>query len=453
MKLSKKVDAISGPIIPKIINYTIPVILSTLLQSMFQAVDMVVLGNMADSTAVASVGATSTIIALLLNSFVGFSSGIKVLVARFIGSKEKDKLKRTVDTTMLLALILGAFVMLLSWVAAPLFLTLTDCPEECYKGALVYMRIYLMFAPTVLIYNFGSAIIKANGDTKRPLYYMVLGGMLNAILNVILCLVLEEKVAAVAISTAASNLVGAVCVLVHLAKMKEIFSFSFKKIKWNNKAFGQLFSLGGPIALYNMLFPLANLQITAAVNSYGVSAVAGNGASNTMQSLSGAVHSSFAASTGVFIGQNLGAEKTDRVKKSFFHCLWISFVFAFIFGIFFYRTGRFWLGFIVPDDPVAVEYAMISMEHIIQFYFIAAVNGVLGQFIQSFGYSFLSSLNSVVFVLGFRVFWMNLVYPHIESFRGLMFCYTVSWTLLMITNIIMVSVVYRRYTKGKYKRF
>jgi len=420
---------------------------------MFHAVDMVVLGNMADSTAVAAVGATSPITALLLNSFVGFSSGIKVLVARFIGSGERDKLKRTIDTSMLLAVIFGGITILMSIVVAPFFLNIINCPEECYGGALTYLRIYLLFAPTSLIYNFGAAIIRANGDTQRPLYYMVISGVLNALLNVILCLCLEQKVAAVAIATAVSNLVGAICVVIHLSKMKGLISFSIKGIRWNNNAVKQIFSLGGPIALYNMLFPLANLQISSAVNSYGVSATAGVGASNTMQSLSGSIHSSFAASTGVFVGQNLGARNRERVKKCFFHCLWISFAFGLVFGTFFYRTGRFWLGFIIPDDPTAIEYALVSMEHIIQFYFIAAINGVLGQFIQTFGYSLLSTTNSVVFVLGFRVFWMNIVYPHIESFRGLMFCYTVSWTLMMISNIIMATVIYKRYNKGKYRKF
>ena len=402
----KTVDARQGAIIPKIIMYSVPVILSTLIQSLFNAVDMVVLGNMADSVSVASVGATSTIVSLIVNSFFGFSSGIKILIARFIGENSADKIKKTVDTTIILGLSLGVLISIAGWIASPYFLEMTNCPEECFKGALLYIRIYLLAAPAILLYNFGSAIISASGDTQRPLYYMVFCGLLNVVLNIILCFVLEQKVAAVAVATALSQILGAVLVLIRLFKADELIRLRLRSMKFSLLALKKIFVLGAPIALSNALFPLANLQILTAVNSYGVSALAGNSASNTLQTISNAFHAGISSTTSVFIGQNLGAQKHDRVKKVFFHCLWMNFTIGLVEGLFFYHTGRFWLGFILADDAAAIDYAMISVGHIIRFYFIAALNGVLAHFIQAFGYSTLSSANSIFCVFVFRMIWM-----------------------------------------------
>ena len=451
MLLAKKIDAKQGAIIPKIILYSVPVILSTLVQSLFNAVDMVVLGNMADDVSVASVGATSTIVSLLITSFFGFSSGIKVLIARFIGEGSAEKIKKTVDTTVILGIALGLILSIVGWIASPIFLNLTNCPEECFAGALTYMRIYLLSAPAIILYNFGSAIITANGDTQRPLYYMLFCGLLNVVLNVILCIVLKQKVAAVAIATAASQILGAVLVVIRLCRIDDLIKLKLASMRFDITALKKIVVLGAPIALSNALFPLANLQILAAVNSYGPMALAGNSASHTLQTISSPFHAGISATTAVFMGQNLGAQKHDRVKKSFFNCLWISFFVGLAEGLFFYHTGRFWLGFII-DDPIAIDYAMIGIEHIIQFYFIAALNGVLSHALQAFGYSTLSSANSIFCVFVFRMIWMNFIYPYIESFRGLMFCYTVSWLLMLIANLIFITIIYQRYKKGKYKK-
>lgn len=452
MLLAKKVDARHGSIIPKIIMYSVPVILSTLVQSLFNAIDMVVLGNMADSVSVASVGATSTIVSLIVNSFFGFSSGIKILIARFIGENSEEKIKKTVDTTIILGFILGALITVAGWIAAPHFLVATNCPDECFSGALIYLRIYLLSAPAVLLYNFGSAIISANGDTQRPLYYMFFCGILNVVLNIILCLLLEKKVAAVAIATSASQILGATLVIIRLCKIDDVIKLKIRSIKFSIIALGKIFTLGAPIALSNALFPLANLQIITAVNSFGVSALAGNSASNTLQTIANAFHAGITSTTGVFIGQNLGAEKHDRVKRVLFHCIWMNFTVGLVEGIFFTSTGRFWLGFILGDDSVAIDYAMINVNHIIRFYFMSALFGVLGQFVQAFGYSFLSSANSIVCVFVFRMIWMKWIYPLFNSFEALMLCYTVSWALLLFTYTIMSLIIYVRYKKGKYRR-
>jgi len=448
---SNRIDATSGAIVPQILRYSYPLILSTLVQSLFSAVDVAVLGNMADSNAVASVGATGAVTSLLVNAFVGFSSGTKILLARFIGARDQEKIRSTADTAVLLSLLCGLLVAALGWVLSPAILRLTNCPDSCFDGATLYLRIYFTAAPAILLYNFCSSILTASGNTRSPLLYMLLGGGLNLVLNVILCLILPNKVLAVAIATAASQLLGAVLTLTRLCSGKDAVRLHPLRMKWSGHALLKILTQGLPIGLVNVLYPLANLQIQSALNSYGVAAIAGNSASATLENVSNACHANLSAATGVFMGQNLGAQQHDRVKRTLFHGLWLAPLTGLVIGLSMYLSGRFWLNLILPGDTAAADFAMVRMGCILAFHFVAGFNGVLSHFLQSFGYAFLSSLNSIVCVLGFRFVWMTWVYPRHENFFMLMVCYLISWLLMLTTNFCMSAVVYTRYRKGHYK--
>lgn len=452
MIAARKIDATNGPVVPQIIRYSIPLILSTLVQSLFNAVDVAVLGNMADSGAVASVGATSSIISLIVNSFVGISSGVKVLLARFVGERSREKARVTVDSAVILAVVLGLFISVLGWIGAPWFLQLTNCPQNCYDGALLYIRIYVSAAPAILLYNFCSAILMTAGNTRSPMCYMLAGGVLNLVLNILLCLVMPNKVAAVAVATVASQLLGAALTLLRLCRGEGMIQLHIRGLNCNFAILGKILFFGCPVALSSALYPIATLQIQSAINSYGVSAIAGCSAAGTLENVTNAFINSLAPATGVFIGQNLGAEKHQRVRQSFFNGLWLNALTGGVVGSFLYLTGRFWLGLILPGDPEAMDYAMVKMQCIILFQGIAGLNGVLTQFLENFGYSILTSINAIICVLIFRVIWMNCVYPHFQNFFMLMVCFTVSWMLMLTFNLVMTSIVYSRYRKGKYKR-
>lgn len=452
MAAVKRIDATQGPIASQILLYSYPLILSTLVQSLFNAVDVAVLGNMADSVAVASVGATGAVTSLLVNAFVGFSAGAKILLARFVGERSQEKIQRAADTAVLLSVACGLTVALLGWFLSPAILTVTKCPADCYDGALLYLRVYFFAAPAILLYNFCGSVLTAAGNTRSPLVYMLAGGVLNVVLNIVLCLILPNKVLAVALATAASQLLGAVLTLLRLCSGKDPVKLTLRKMRWDMATFGKILLQGLPIGLVNVLYPLANLQIQAALNSFGPSAIAGNIASATLENVSNACIGNLGAGTGVFIGQNLGAQRHDRVKRAFFTGLWMTALAGAVVGGSLYLSGRFWLRLIVPGDAAAVEFAMVRMGFILAFHFISGTNCVLSQFLQNFGYSFLSSANSIACVLGFRIVWMNWVYPRFQTFPMLMCCFLVSWTLMMITNIAMVAVVYVRYRKGHYKK-
>lgn len=448
---ANRIDATRGAIVPQILRYSYPLILSTLVQSLFSAVDVAVLGNMADSTAVASVGATGAVTSLLVNAFVGFSSGTKILLARFIGARDQKKIRSTADTAVLLSLLCGLLVAVLGWILSPTILHLTNCPESCFDGATLYLRIYFTAAPAILLYNFCSSILTAAGNTRSPLLYMLLGGGLNLVLNIILCLILPNKVLAVAIATAASQLLGAALTLTRLCGGKDAVRLQPLRMRWSGHALLKILTQGLPIGLVNVLYPLANLQIQSALNSYGVAAIAGNSASATLENVSNACHANLSAATGVFMGQNLGAQQHDRVKRTLFHGLWLAPLTGLVIGLSMYLSGRFWLNLILPGDTEAADYAMVRMGCILAFHFVAGFNGVLSHFLQSFGYAFLSSLNSIVCVLGFRFVWMTWIYPRHENFFMLMVCYLISWLLMLTTNFCMSAVVYARYRKGHYK--
>ena len=451
MFLSKKnVDATKGDLLPLIFAYTIPLIISTLIQSFFHAVDIAVLGNMADNNAVASVGATSAITSLVVHTFVGLSAGTKIILARFIGMRDVVWTRKTVNTSLLTALWTGVIVAGVGYFFAPYFLQVTNCPAECFDGALVYIRIYLLGAPAILLYNYGSAILTAAGDTQRPLYYIIAGGLLNVVLNIILCLILPEKVMAVAIATIASQALGAILVIRRLCIMEGVCHLELRQMSFSLSALGKILRYGAPVALTHMLYPLSNLQIQSAINSFGPAAIAGSSAEGTLESIPSAFGSSFSSTTAVFMGQNIGADKPERVRKSFWLCTLIGTGISLVIGLFIYFTGEFWLSLLVDGD--AISYGMIRMFYLMLFYFIAIAKGCVSHAIQVYGYPLADTIVSVAGVLLFRAVWMELVYPHYETFDNLMFCFLISWTVTLLVNMIILTFVSSRYKRGIYKR-
>lgn len=453
MIATRRIDATQGNLVPQLISYSLPLILSTLVQNLFSAVDVAVLGNMASSQAVAAVGATTSIVNLLVNLFVGMASGVKILLARFLGERSEEKLHKTADTAVLLSVYGGIIVAALGWCFAPAFLRLTNCPEDCFDGAALYLRVYLTAAPGILLYNYASSILTASGNPRSPLFYMLLGGGLNVVLNILLCLILPNKVLAVALATAASQLLGAFLCLRRLCSGQEQIRLQLRRLRWSGTFFRKILAQGLPLGLTAILYPLGSLQIQGALNSYGASAIAGNSASINLENISSAFHSGIGTSAGFFMGQNLGAQKHDRVKNSLFHSIWLAIFVAVVIGNGIYATGRFWLKLILPDDPAAWEFAMIRGSYILAFSFIAATNNVLTHLIQAFGYSSLCSINSIVNVLGFRVVWMTWIYPLAPTFDRLMACFFVSWLLMLLFNIVTSLVIFLRYRKGRYKQF
>ncbi len=452
MKMTR-VDATQGSLVRSIFMFAIPLFLTTLLQSLFNAVDLAVLGNMADISSVASVSATGSITSLLVNTFVGLSSGIKVILARQIGAGHKKDIENTIGMALILPVLIGTVAAVIGFLLAPSFLKWTNCPPDCMEGAVIYLRLYLIASPAILLYNFGSSILTASGDTQRPLYYMLACGLLNVVLNILLCLVLTQKVMAVAVATAISQVLGAVLVVYRLFRMDGICKVVLAKIRWNTQAFISILRYGVPLMISQMLYPICNLQIQSGINVIGVSAMAGNSAATTLETLVSSANGAFSTATTTFMGQNIGAQKIDRVKKSFYYTLGFGIAISLVLSLFFYLTGNFWLGFILTDDVAAYDYAYIRMRCVLMIYAVATINNCCSHAIQAFGYPLYGSCASIICVFAFRMLYLNFIYPHVApSFLYLMLSYTISWSLLMIAQIGGFIFFYRRFLKGKYRK-
>ena len=452
---AKSIDATEGRILPKIFLYAIPLILSTLIQQLFNAVDLVVLGNMADDIAVASVGATTSIVALLVTSFVGLASGTRVVLARQIGARDNENVRKTTDTSLILAVGIGVVLAIVGFLAAPWFLRITNCPEECLEGALIYIRIYVCAAPFILFYNFGASAVTASGDTQRPLYYVMIGGVTNIVLNIILCLILPQKVVAVAVATVASQVICAFLIGKRMLVMEGPCRVVVKEMRFFMSALGNILRFGLPMMLTNALFPLSNLQIASAINSFGYLATAGNSAASIIETVLSATSGPFGTTAATFIGQNIGAQKPHRVKKSFYQCLLWSVLIGGTIGVLTFFTGKLWLGLIVGQgNSIAIKFGMVRMSCTTLFYIVNCVNAVYANALQAHGYSSFSAINSIFCVFIFRIIWMQGLYPlcsempTYERFFVVTVCFIVSWVLRMIVNLIAFGVVRLKYSRG-----
>ena len=450
----KNVDMLNGNLLGAIIRFSIPIILIGLIQNLFNAVDMVVLGQMADTYAVASVGATGVILGLLVNVFLAISQGAKVVLARYLGAGDEERVKKTVSTSMITGLLLGIFSAVIGMALAKPFLILTDCPADCMEGALLYMRIYIAAAPAIMLYNFGTSVLTVSGESQRPLYYMIAAGLLNVILNFVLCLILPQKVVAVAVATVASQVLGAILVLNRLAHVEGNCHFTFRRLSWSRSSFRRLMSNGLPMALNSALYPVANLQSQAATNSFGSAVIAGNAASASIEVLVGTAGGSpWGAAATTFVGQNIGAGKKDRVKKTILYCLGLGVVIGGILGVIGYLFSEPLASLYVGNDQAAIAAAQVRMRYVLLPYGICAFFGIVNHVIQAFGYASFTAAVNIICVLLFRVFWMAVIYPLDPTFDTLCLCYLVSWCLTLLTcGSFLLYLYFGRFKKGKIKK-
>ena len=455
MLKKSKVDITGGPILKTIIIFVIPIILGSLVQVAFNAADLIVVGNMGDEAAVASVGAVSPITALLVNSFIGFSVGINAVLARAIGQRDEKRSVKVVSTSVIFSLALGAILMIGCFMFSEPLLRVTNCSEECIGGAKLYMDIYAIGIPAILLYNFSGAVIRSTGDTVKPFLYLVISGIVNVALNVVLCFVLDNKVAAVAIATTASQFVGAVLTFVHLLRLEGVCKFDFKCISFSWQELSAIVKVGAPCAFNSALFSLSNVQMYSAINSYGTAATAGNAAAGNIETLIGAFTTGFNTATVPFVGQNVGANKQERVRRSIMWCLVLSGVISLVSSVTLYAFGEYALALYIPDSPDGIAFGLSRMKFVLLFYVVAAVYNIFVSALQAFGYSFIPMMNSIITVLGFRVLWLELIYPRLDAVKhtidNVYMCYTISWTLSLIAHFTMFIIIYTRYRKGKVK--
>lgn len=436
-------DMCNGPIFKKLLIFALPLMLSGILQLLFNAADIVVVGKFTGSHALAAVGSTGALINLFVNVFIGFSIGTNVLVAQYFGARDEKNLQETVHTSILLGIVGGFILIVAGIVFAKPMLEWMDTPDNVLEHAVLYMRIYFVGMPAMLVYNFGAAILRAIGDTKRPLYYLLSAGVINVVLNLFFVIVLDMGVAGVATATVASQVVSAVLIVRCLMQSEGIYRLNLHELKLHRKKLVRIVQIGLPAGLQGAVFSLSNVLIQSSVNSFGSVAMAGNTAAGNIE---GFVYTSMNAiyQTALsFTSQNVGGGRQDRIPKIIFQCMAIVIVIGAVMGNLAYQCGPFLLG-IYSSDPEVIQFGMSRMQIICQWYFLCGIMDVAVGILRGLGYSVIPMLVSLTGACGLRVLWIFTVFAWKHSLFVLYLSYPITWIVTFTVHLICLLVIWKR---------
>lgn len=443
MKKSYEMDMCNGSIFKKLLIFALPLMLSGILQLLFNAADIVVVGKFTGSHALAAVGSTGALINLFVNVFIGFSIGTNVLVAQYFGARDEKNVQETVHTSILLGIVGGFILIVAGIVFAKPMLEWMDTPDNVLEHAVLYMRIYFVGMPAMLVYNFGAAILRAIGDTKRPLYYLLSAGVINVVLNLFFVIVLDMGVAGVAAATVASQVVSAVLIVRCLMQSEGIYRLNLHELKLHRKKLIRIVQIGLPAGLQGAVFSLSNVLIQSSVNSFGSVAMAGNTAAGNIE---GFVYTSMNAiyQTALsFTSQNVGGGRQDRIPKIIFQCMAIVIVIGAVMGNLAYQCGPFLLG-IYSSDPEVIQFGMSRMQIICQWYFLCGIMDVAVGILRGLGYSVIPMLVSLTGACGLRVLWIFTVFAWKHSLFVLYLSYPITWIVTFTVHLICLLMIWKR---------
>ena len=453
MTRTKEPQITEGPIFSALIRFAIPIMLTQLIQILFSAVDISVLGHMAGTDAVASVGTTASITGIMIGLFSGFGTGLNIILARFVGARDSVRTKRAVSTSILLAGVFGIVLMVVGFFFSPLILRWIDCPPECMEGATLYLRIYLLSAPSILIYNFGSAVIRVAGDAKSPMYYIIAAGGLKVVLNCSLCLLMSNKVAAVAISMLISQMFSAFLVVFHLVRIKGDCRLDLRHLCFDLKILKLIILYGFYSSLTNTSYYIPNLIIQSSINSFGAAAITGNTAATNLEAMFRCVFYGFTVAAAVFVGQNLGAERYDRVRTiiryGFLFCGISSIALSTVAYVFAEPLLRLYIGGSGPAVEAALYYGKARVIYVQLLSVLDALNYFMAQVLTTAGYPFVHTIGILVSDIAARVFWMLVLLPKHHTIEFLYLCYPVSRFLFTIVLVVAFVIFWRKLRAGR----
>lgn len=444
----------SGSIFKNIVKYTIPIILTGWLQLLFNAADLIVIGWFRGSGSVAAVGATGALTNLIVNLFIGLSVGGGVTVAQALGAGNNKDASEAVHTSVLVALISGVWLTFVGVMFSENFLILMGTPEgELLEGASLYMRIYFCGIIFSMLYNFGSAILRAAGDTRSPLKFLLIAGVINVALNVAFVALLGMDVDGVALATAISQAVSAILVLCALAKRTDACCLDIKKVRIHGKALLKILKIGLPAGLQSSLFSISNVIIQSSVNSFGETYISGSAASGSIEGFCYIAMNSFQQTAMNFCGQNYGAGDIKRVKRITWICLLTVAAVGFILGNLIYLFGESLLGIYIVDSEAAIKCGMERMKYMLIPYFLCGIMDTVTGAMRGIGYSFIPMIVSIIGVCGMRIVWIYTVFarPEYHSFAGLFISYPISWLLTFMVIFIAFVIVINKKQRQKEK--
>jgi len=441
-----KVNMCEGPVFKKIIVYTLPIILTGILQLLFNAADLIIVGRFRGSDSVAAVGATSAIINLIINLFIGLSVGVSVSTAQGIGANHDDDVSKTVHTAIPTAIVSGIILTVVGVCCSEFFLTLMGTPDNIIGLSTTYMQIYFCGITATMVYNFGSAILRAAGDTVSPLIFLVIAGVINVILNIFFVTVLSMNVEGVALATAISQTVSAVLVVVALMKRTDACKLNLKKMKFHLKQLKRIVRIGLPAGIQGSLFSISNVLIQSSVNSFGSVVMSGNAAAQNIEGFIYITMNSFHQTAVNFTGQNFGACKFDRIKKILIITLLSVSAVGLILGIAAVLTAKPLLSIYITDSAEAIKYGVIRLQYICITYLLCGIMDVMTGMLRGIGSSFAPMIISVLGVCGMRIGWICTLFqiPEFHSIESLYISYPVSWTITFIVELIVFLIFFRK---------
>jgi len=445
-----QIDMLHGPLAHKILVFAMPLAASSILQQLFNSADVAVVGRFAGSQALAAVGGNGMVINLLINLFVGLSVGANVVIAKYIGQGKEKEANETVHTVMAVAFLSGFFLMALGLFASKPILELMNTPPDVINLAVLYLRIYFLGMPFIMVYNFGAAVLRSTGDTKRPLYCLFISGIINVCLNLFLVIVFRMGVAGVGIATVISNGVSAGLVLSFLLKEKGVTHLCLKQLKINKTHLMKVVKIGAPAGLQSTVFSLSNVCIQTAVNSFGSSAVAGSAAAANFEMFTYYVTNSFAQATVTFTSQNYGAGEYGRCRKIFRLSMGLGILFTGIMSTAFVLTRAYVLR-IYTVDPAALEYAVVRVCMVESLTCLVVTYEIAGAALRGMGNSLLPAILTVIGCCAFRIVWILTVFRAERSFGRLMIVYPFTWVLT--GTMVVASYLLIRKKKEKQKDF
>lgn len=434
--MSSRMDMINGSLGDKIIQYTIPLAVTGVLQQLFNAADLAVVGHFSGKEAMAAVGSNAPVIGLLVNLFVGISLGSNVIIAKAIGQGDDERISKAVHTSVIVALLGGLFLAVMGELLAPGIVKMLDVPGDVYPLAVKYLRIYLAGMPVILLYNFEAAIFRSCGNTQTPLIALVVSGILNVVLNLFFVLGLGMDVDGVATATVLSNLVSSAILFVALMKTELAIQINLRKLRVYVDVLGQILRIGIPAGIQGMIFSFANIIIQSAVNSLGTTVMAASSAAFNLEVFSYYIINSFGQACTTFVGQNYGAGKGDRCRKALKLCLLQSLVSTAAVSVLILLLSHPLLS-IFNTDPDVIATAQIRLKYIFFAYLFSFAQEVLSGYLRGFGVSFIPAACAIIGICGVRLTWIFTVFRQAPSFATIMQVYPIS---LGITAAVILIV-------------
>ena len=444
MKKNKyEIDMCNGPIMPRLISFSIPLMLSGILQLMFNAVDIVVVGKFSGSLALAAVGSTTALINVFTNLFIGISLGANVLSARFYASGRNKEMSETVHTSIALALISGILMALVGLVFSRSALELMGTPADVIDQSALYIRIYFMGMPFFMLYNYGAAILRSVGDTKRPLLFLIISGIVNAVLNMILVICFHLDVEGVAIATVAAQMISCVLVLRCLYRSEGSYQLRFSRLTLKWVYLKQIFQVGIPAGLQSTVINFSNALLQSSVNSFGSVAMAGYTAANNIFGFLYAAANSVTQACMSFTSQNYGIGKLKRMDKVLINCMILTVGISLTLGCGAYFFGPELLK-IYTDEPDVIRCGMEILSFTTVPYFFCGIMDLFPGALRGMGHSAVPMILSVIGTVGMRVIWIFMVFPVHRSLEVLFISYPASWIATILLQVACFLIVRKK---------